>query len=146
MNRSDFPIAYHGQYERIDIPLDPSDIIPLIRSPGKKSEVLGILVRTTGTRLNTFVLNLDCVCGTKGVCFYLERQKRWPGKSKVPFLEGWHLNLYGRNRHGHLVLMTRDHVIPRSKGGPNRMHNCQTMCAPCNRRKADKMPEGIDER
>lgn len=33
------------------------------------------------------------------------------------------------------VLMTRDHIIPASCGGANRISNMQTMCLNCNRRK-----------
>lgn len=36
--------------------------------------------------------------------------------------------------------LTVDHVIPRSKGGPTAWHNIVTCCAPCNRRKGDRLP------
>jgi 5-methylcytosine-specific restriction endonuclease McrA len=36
--------------------------------------------------------------------------------------------------------LTVDHVIPRSKGGPSTWENIVTCCAPCNRRKGDKLP------
>ena len=36
--------------------------------------------------------------------------------------------------------LTVDHVIPRSKGGPTDWHNIVTCCAPCNRRKGDRLP------
>jgi 5-methylcytosine-specific restriction endonuclease McrA len=38
---------------------------------------------------------------------------------------------------GHLTV---DHVIPRSKGGPSTWDNIVTCCAPCNRRKGDRLP------
>ncbi|WP_245548379.1 HNH endonuclease [Gordonia araii] len=34
---------------------------------------------------------------------------------------------------------TIDHVVPRSRGGQNTWDNCVACCAPCNRRKADRM-------
>jgi 5-methylcytosine-specific restriction endonuclease McrA len=37
--------------------------------------------------------------------------------------------------------LTVDHVIPRSKGGPSSWENIVTCCAPCNRRKGDKLPK-----
>ncbi len=37
--------------------------------------------------------------------------------------------------------MTLDHVIPRSRGGESVWENVVTSCAPCNLRKADRLPE-----
>ncbi|MFT3899725.1 MAG: HNH endonuclease [Gordonia sp. (in: high G+C Gram-positive bacteria)] len=34
---------------------------------------------------------------------------------------------------------TIDHVVPRSRGGLNTWDNCVACCAPCNRRKADRL-------
>jgi len=36
--------------------------------------------------------------------------------------------------------LTVDHVVPRSKGGRSTWDNIVTSCAPCNRRKGDRMP------
>jgi len=36
--------------------------------------------------------------------------------------------------------LTVDHVIPRSKGGDSSWHNIVASCAPCNRRKGDRLP------
>ena len=36
--------------------------------------------------------------------------------------------------------LTIDHVIPRSKGGGSAWDNIVTCCAPCNRRKGDRLP------
>ncbi len=36
--------------------------------------------------------------------------------------------------------LTVDHVIPRSKGGTQSWENIVTCCAPCNRRKGDRLP------
>jgi 5-methylcytosine-specific restriction endonuclease McrA len=36
--------------------------------------------------------------------------------------------------------LTVDHVIPRSKGGGSSWDNVVTCCAPCNRRKGDRLP------
>ena len=41
---------------------------------------------------------------------------------------------------GHHAL-TVDHVIPRSKGGSSSWDNIVTCCAPCNRRKGDRLPK-----
>jgi len=37
--------------------------------------------------------------------------------------------------------LTVDHVIPRSKGGSSSWDNIVTCCAPCNRRKGDRLPK-----
>jgi 5-methylcytosine-specific restriction endonuclease McrA len=37
--------------------------------------------------------------------------------------------------------LTIDHVIPRSKGGTSAWDNIVTCCAPCNRRKGDRLPK-----
>jgi len=40
--------------------------------------------------------------------------------------------------------LTVDHVIPRSKGGPSTWDNIVACCAPCNRRKGDRLPKHAD--
>lgn len=39
------------------------------------------------------------------------------------------------------ALLTRDHVVPASKGGESIWENCVTACERCNHRKADRTPE-----
>src|SRR5215211_6232438 len=39
--------------------------------------------------------------------------------------------------------LTVDHVIPRSKGGDSTWENIVTCCAPCNRRKGDRLPKQV---
>lgn len=83
-------------------------------------------------RLRLFKHSRTCArCGIKGSVFILERFKEQT--------KGWHLNLYAKNKNGHLILMTKDHVIPRAKGGPDCMANYQTMCRPCNSKKGDSV-------
>jgi len=40
--------------------------------------------------------------------------------------------------------LTVDHVIPRSKGGGSDWENIVASCAPCNRRKGDRLPQQIN--
>ena len=42
-----------------------------------------------------------------------------------------HFNFYG-DRNGELILMTKDHIIPRAAGGKDTVSNYQTMCSRCN--------------
>ena len=37
--------------------------------------------------------------------------------------------------------MTKDHILPKSRGGKNHISNMQTMCCRCNSKKGDKTPE-----
>lgn len=37
--------------------------------------------------------------------------------------------------------LTRDHILPSSKGGPNTWMNCVTACSNCNKDKDDRTPE-----
>lgn len=46
-----------------------------------------------------------------------------------------HLDLYGEES-GRLVLMTKDHIIPKSKGGKNEESNYQCLCTYCNNLKS----------
>ena len=40
--------------------------------------------------------------------------------------------------------LTVDHVIPRSKGGGSGWDNIVASCAPCNRRKGDRLPHQVN--
>jgi len=67
-----------------------------------------------------------CVeCGIKGTHFKLQRHT-----SSIRF----HFNLF--TDHGQL--MTKDHIIAKSNGGPNTMSNYQVMCTYCNEKKDNK--------
>lgn len=63
-------------------------------------------------------------------------------------------NLFARDRHMCLYCgdflydceLTRDHVIPVSRGGTDTWENVVTACRVCNHRKADKLLEEIDMR
>ncbi len=87
-------------------------------------------VNNHSIRLQTFKRSTTCVaCGIKGELFSLERNGN----------PGYHFNMYGRNQYKDLVLMTKDHIIPKSKGGSDNLENMQTMCTKCNTKKADKI-------
>lgn len=52
----------------------------------------------------------------------------------------YHINLWSRQGPHSFMLMTRDHIIPKARGGSDLLSNSQCMCAYCNFRKSDKMP------
>lgn len=74
------------------------------------------------------------VCGLKGKYFALERHL-----TNVNMSSRYHFNLYGTNDLGEEVLITKDHIVPKSLGGKNSIDNYQTMCAPCNWKKKNNM-------
>ena len=71
-----------------------------------------------------------CVsCGRKGEFFKLV---------KYDHLEYYHLWLFARHEKHGVVLMTKDHIIPKSRGGTDGFDNLQVMCACCNSRKGSE--------
>jgi 5-methylcytosine-specific restriction endonuclease McrA len=48
-----------------------------------------------------------------------------------------HFNLYGK-KDDKLILFTRDHILPKSKGGEDSQKNYQTMCEVCNMKKRNR--------
>jgi hypothetical protein len=71
-------------------------------------------------------------CGIKGSFFALE-QTIPLSPNQNPNI--WHFNLYAINDDGEEVLMTKDHIKPKSQKGSNRLVNLQPMCYPCNIKK-----------
>ena len=49
----------------------------------------------------------------------------------------------GQTELRHREALTRDHLIPLSRGGTNEWTNVVTACSPCNTRKANRMPHEI---
>lgn len=86
------------------------------------------------TRLRTFKeKGITCVsCGITGSFFAVEKSGCFP----------YHLNLYA-DKEGKEILMTVDHIKPKSKGGATMLDNLQPMCAKCNTKKADKYMEEV---
>ena len=120
------------QYERRgQVPLEV--VLPAIRDPRvRRIEVEGISVKVQGLRLETFAhKGLVCAhCGLEGRYFAIERAASNPPPT-------YHLNLYAIDADGDEVLMTQDHVVARANGGTNHLSNSQTLCGPCNWKKAD---------
>ncbi len=74
--------------------------------------------------------------GTKCVECGLEAEYFSKEKTDNPNIKKFHLNLYG-TRNGTEILFTKDHIMPKSKGGKNHMKNYAVMCSTCNAKKAD---------
>jgi 5-methylcytosine-specific restriction endonuclease McrA len=57
--------------------------------------------------------------------------------------DGYRCQYCGRHRSAlrGREFLTRDHVVPISRGGANEWANVVTACSPCNNRKADRLPD-----
>lgn len=102
----------------------------------------GYKVKTSSLRYHTFNQNLKCVnCGLEGCFLALERFLYDEGGNEGEKEgQGFHLNLYALDELGREVLMTKDHIIPKSKGGTDEQENLQTMCTRCNGNKGANLP------
>lgn len=67
---------------------------------------------------------------SKDKCFYCERELN--DKSDIEPENPW-------------LDLTKDHVIPKSKGGSGDIRNIRICCAQCNKLKADRTPEEFQE-
>ena len=85
-------------------------------------------------RLRTFAVHgCTCVrCGREGTRIMVTKDNGG----------GVHADLYTLSSKGNLILMNRDHIKPKSKGGENSIWNYQPMCQPCNTKKGAEDTEG----
>lgn len=65
-------------------------------------------------------------------------EKRRTSRRAVFARDGYRCQYCGATAH-----LTVDHVIPRSRGGTSNWDNVVTSCAPCNIRKADRLPDEV---
>lgn len=93
------------------------------------------MIHMSSDRYKTFLLKgTKCVtCGLEAKYFAKETFNNNCKTTR------WHFNLYALDEKGNEVLMTKDHVIPRSKGGQDIIDNYQTMCSICNCKKGNNM-------
>jgi hypothetical protein len=76
--------------------------------------------------------SVNCLIDNCEWCAIRQNRNQSPGMMAAP-----HLNMYHVGARGGLVLMTKDHIIPRSKGGSDHIDNLQTMCSKCNSKKGN---------
>ena len=96
---------------------------------GQKINFHGDPIHMRSPRMLNFKLHgIICAkCGMRGAFFAKEQF----GEDEP------HLNLYGFDKRGEEILMTRDHIKPKAKNGTNHLYNLQPMCFVCNNTKAD---------
>lgn len=87
-------------------------------------------VRMGAQRMILMGRTQECACcGMEGKYFWLEKSGCLPP----------HFNLYGEDDEGYPVMMTVDHILPRSKGGATTQDNIQLLCRRCNTAKKDDL-------
>lgn len=100
-------------------------------------QMCGTRFHLISDRYDTFFLKgLSCnYCGIEGKYFWLESNTK---DKKTKEWTNYHFNLYGIDSNGEEVMLTKDHIVPKSKGGKNCIDNYQCLCVKCNGEKADK--------
>lgn len=115
---------------------NPKDYPPGMNMKKILRDYDGDMIKMGSLRYYTFIESLQCAhCDRVGVLMGKERHLN---KKGVPMSEHYHFNLYAVDPDGTEVLMTKDHVIPKSKGGKDVIGNFVTMCEPCNLYKRNK--------
>jgi len=102
------------------------------KADGFGTVIDGYDVYKRSLRYKTFIeKGYKCVCcGRVGAYYALECDE-------VANPNRAHFNLYSDDD----VLMTKDHILPKSKGGKDAIENMQTMCTICNGSKGNKVPQ-----
>lgn len=102
-----------------------SKIVPKVTGKNTKVDFDGDLIKMGSQRYRLFKeKGIKCVsCGIEG---------RFFAKERTHDIDTYHFNLYAIDENGEEVLMTKDHIIPKSLGGKNKLSNYQTMCFRCN--------------
>lgn len=125
----------HLGLERKEIvPLE--QVLPFVKLPTNHLPTYRLFgedkIKMTSQRYQLFALKgLTCVsCGLEGQYFAKERS--------IGSSSGYHLNLYALTDGGQEVLMTKDHILPKSRGGRDELSNYQTMCTVCNNQKGNR--------
>lgn len=123
---------YLKQYTTFGV-FEIEDVLPFINDNKRDRKIYvannkEFKVRMDSMRYKVFARSLYCIkCNIKGSVFLLQRIE-----DKSINNDTAHFNLYAKDDNGNLILMTQDHIIPKSKGGKDHLNNLRTMCSSCN--------------
>mgnify|MGYP001610860199 CR=1 FL=1 len=95
----------------------------------------GYRVSMESLRYHVFVKSLACEkCGLTGNVMRLEYNDT--DKNRTP--DRAHFNLYCVREGQEDVMLTKDHILPKSKDGKDTLRNLRNYCAPCNWEHSDE--------
>lgn len=121
------------RYIKVSLP----EIPPVLE--GKILFPNGMSVNCKSTRMKLLWVHKNLVCEFCGIA----AKYAWV-EAHIATPEQTHLNFYGIDAGGQEVLLTWDHVEPKSLGGSNSLTNAQCLCTICNSIKGNDLPNGSD--
>lgn len=105
----------------------PLSILETIKPIGYQ-QIYGYGVNVKHSQLDVFKKSTTCAkCGLSASFFAIERYSE-------DLCLHFHLKLYALKESKEMT-MTIDHIIPKYRGGLNKLDNYQTLCWDCNQRK-----------
>jgi len=128
-----------GCYEESEL----TEKLRIAISEDSRIELDGHLISTNSDRYKLYITKgCTCVrCGLKATFWALQDNS---GKHTNQQL---HLNLYGVNN-GRVIMMTKDHILPKFRGGADHIDNYQPLCETCNKAKGhmleSELLEGVE--
>lgn len=135
--------TFKHRYALVDLPTFLSAFREARKNNEKYFYIQNYRLKTESHRYNLFAdKGTACAhCGIKANIFIIE------GKTAD---EHPHANLYHltHDAEGNEIatLFTKDHILPRSLGGPDAQENYQTMCEPCNNAKGNTITPNENNR
>lgn len=101
---------------------------------GRRIQIANYTLNCRSTRMKLLYVHRDLECKCCGI------KASFAAVESSPSSRNWKsLNFYGYDYEGKEVLLTWDHIKPRSLGGSNALKNAQTLCAQCNSIKGNEL-------
>lgn len=117
------------------------EVLPFVGGPEREYHGYQVNMRSARYILFRDKGTTCASCRREGTFFMLRKAsdpKAGPNRA--------HLNLWYEESDGTLVMLTKDHIVPRSAGGQDTQENYQPMCLTCNIRKGGvQRPMQIDK-